>query len=439
MVDKINRPGRRTMLLSCGAIALAGIGFATEKLLKKVRMKNIEEMTDEFQMLKNIKLRNAKLGTSTLEIKNASFGENFTDYIICENTVFSDCEFEPGSGIRIKALSNVKFERCHLNDTNMSGGIWTDVTFTDCVADGQFLILADEGSKNLVFNNCNFSGPGAVVGSVHSNHFGAVGSYGNASFNKCTIKYSRIIGDISLTVKNSQLRKISASSSRKYSVITFENVNIQEYITFEEGVFSDFVMKECNFEFMNMDDVKSKRVALEDCVGHFVGKFMNLEEMTAKNCTFESTGEKRAPFGNLTAALSIVGSKINSITFDSLKFNGTNGTMYLGGSENPFYDSEDAASKKLETSDFRNLIISNTPLINAFLGYIKASQLILNNSDVENSNFSKSDFGKIAFSNIRIGGKIDFGASRVVEFTKKEITAKPSLDLVSDVTRVITL
>ena len=123
MVIKVNQPTRRKILLSSGAIALVGFGLATEKIFKKVMMKNIEEMPDEYDMLKSINLRNTKLVQATLTIKNASFSESFSDYIACENTVFSDCEFEPGSGIKIKSLSNVKFERCHLNDTNMSGGV----------------------------------------------------------------------------------------------------------------------------------------------------------------------------------------------------------------------------------------------------------------------------------------------------------------------------
>jgi uncharacterized protein YjbI with pentapeptide repeats len=437
MVIETKQKTRRKLLVSGAILTLAASGFIAERILKNIMMKNISEMPYEYEMLRNITQRKNKLENSTLQIKNASFGKSFTDYITCENTVFTDCDFEPGSGIRIKALTNVKFERCNFNDTNISGGIWNTVSFTDCTADGEFLILADEGSINLTFNNCHFSGPMAVAGSVHQNHFGAVGSYGNATFNNCTLKYARIIGETLLTVKNSKLTKISASASKKHGNVIFNNVLIDKYISFEEGIFSKFFMKDCEFEFLNLDAVESKTIDLENCKGHLVGKFMVVDELTIRNSIFEANGEKIDPFDNQMAALSIAGSAVKNVTLDGLKFRGSNGTFYLGGMKNVFYDKDDPKSKMVATSEFKSINIHNTPLKDAFIGYIRADELNINNSDIENSDFTNGWFGKITLADLKLIKNVDFSRTRVEEFSKVRLVTESNLNFKNDVDRKI--
>ena len=437
MIIRVNLSKRRKIILAGGFCSLVGISLIKELFTKNIKARNISEMPEEYAMLTNLAVRRTSLKKESLVIRNANFDENFDKYIACENTIFLNCNFQTGGGLKIKSLTNVKFENCDFNDANISGGVWTDVQFVDCSAQGKFLILADEGSKNVLFQRCSFYGPHAIFGTSHENDFGGVGSLGTSQFNDCTLKYVHIMGETSLTIKDSHLRKVDSSASRKNAVVVLDNVEILEYLDLQQGIFAQLTIRNCKFEFMNLEGIKCNNVLVEGCAGHLVGKFMELKEMAIRDSVFKAGGDRRNPFDNQMAALSTSGSDIGNLTLDGLKFEGVNGTLYIGGSENLLYDKDNPKYEKFEISKFKKISIHRVPLNGSFFGYIKTDELDIVDSSIENTNFGNSAFGRIKFLDVKLAGKIDFSKSAVENFFEKNTITAPTLSLERDEKKMI--
>jgi uncharacterized protein YjbI with pentapeptide repeats len=427
---------RRRIFLGSGIAAAAVIAHPAAKLIESMMKTNIKNMSAEYSMLKDIAHRRASLNGQILTIRNASFNERFDDFS-CENTIFINCRFDSDNLIYVTNLLNVKFERCDFSDSQISSGIWKNVKFSNCTANGKFMILADKGSDNLLFEECELSGPPPTSGSGHENDFGTVGSLGTAVFENCKLTYLRIIGTIALTLNNSHLRKIDASTLRGNGSLILKNTEVKEYIDFKMGIFSKLVISHSTFEFMNLDRVKSERLLIADCSGHVVGKFMNLKEMEIRKSTFFSNDAKKEPLSNRRAALSLNASTINSLILQDIKFDGTNSNLYLGGNENILFDKDDPDSERFETSDFNTILIENTPLKNAFLGFIQANELKIENSEIQNSDFSHSNFQKIIFSSIKLSETIDFKDTHIGEYIKSNVIFNPNLNVISDTEKLI--
>jgi uncharacterized protein YjbI with pentapeptide repeats len=418
-----------------GVFAALGVSLGCEDSIE-FNMKNIRDMTDEYAMLKNSALRKKKLKSSPLNIKHANFNERFEN-LVCDNTNFSNCNFESTSLIYVKSLRNVTFTNCSFNDSQISSGLWETVRFKKCTANGKFLISADKGSKDILFEDCEFVGLHNSPDGNDEINFGEISSLGDISVNRCKLAYINIRGELSTTVKDSQLRKISAVTMRENGELYFENVIVSEYIKFTSSIFSKFVLKNSSSELMILDSLESRYVLIEGFKGHIVGAHMTLTEMTVNNSEFVASGQTREPFDNQIAAFSLNGSKIEKLVLDELRFNGTNGTAYLGGSRNPFFDNTDRNSKRFDASVFKNIVITRTILENSFLGNIKSQSLQIRNSEIKNSYFGNSSFGEVDFIDVKLSGNIQFDDTVVGKFHKDKVTVTPSLRLTRDVTKLI--
>lgn len=419
-----------------GAFAALGVSLSCKDFTEFNMKKNIRDMTDEYAMLKNPALRKQKLKSLPLNIQHANFNERFEN-LVCDNTNFSDCNFESTSLIYVQSLRNVTFTNCNFNDSQISSGLWETVRFKKCTAKGKFLIAADKGSKDILFEDCEFVGLHNNTDGNDEINFVEISSLGEISINRCKLAYINIRGELSTTVKDSQLRKISAVTMRENGELYLENVIVSEYMKFTSSIFSKFVLKNSSVELMILDSLECSYVLIEGFKGHIVGAHMTLTEMTVKKSEFVAGGQTREPFDNQIAAFSLNGSKIEKLVLDELTFNGTNGTAYLGGSSNPFFDNTDRNSKRFDASVFKNIVITRTILENSFLGNIKSQSLQIRNSEINNSYFGNSSFGKIDFIDVKLSGNTQFDDTVVGKFHKDKVTVTPSLRLTRDVTKLI--
>ena len=117
-----------------------------------------------------------------------------------KKTVFVNCVFDSDSLIYVKSLVDVKFEKCNFTDSQISGGVWKNVEFRECSANGEFLIFADKKSEDVLFDKCDFSGPASTSKAIDENTLGAVGSLGSIEFANCKLSRINLRGEISLKV-----------------------------------------------------------------------------------------------------------------------------------------------------------------------------------------------------------------------------------------------
>lgn len=260
---------KRRIFLAGGIVTAIGLAQPFAKFAKSLIKNDVSEMPGEYSMLKNIEHRRNILKSKQLVIRSAIFNERIAD-VICENTIFSESEFESDSALHIKQLTNVRFERCLFKDSRISSGVCKNVHFLHCTGQGKFMILADKGSEDILFEECEFSGPPAKPGAAHENDFATVGSLGSAVFKNCKLTFLRITGESSLTLEDSHLRKIDASTMRQGGNLYLKTVEVEGYIDFQMGVFSKFFVSHSKFAYMNLEKINSKIVLVEDCTRHAV-------------------------------------------------------------------------------------------------------------------------------------------------------------------------
>jgi len=433
--DKLSAK-KRTFIIG-GAFATVFSGIFFKNGIERIMKHEISDMAEQYSMLLNISLRRSKLPSSRLIIKNASFTKNITQ-LECENTEFINCDFNDEVVINVKSLHNVEFRDCKITNSKISSGVWKDVTFDNIHASGQFEVLGDEGSSNVLFKKCNFTGPASSDEDNHENTFGAAGTFGTAEFIDCDIRYVGIEGPYGLIVKNSRLNKIKAIAQRKRGSLTLDNVEIKDYLNLTSGIFSNIDIKNTRFEYLDLEKVRSDNFLMEDSSGHFFGKLMTTDEMVVRRCTFTAEGNPENISQHEDAGFSVIYSKIGLLTIESVKFSGRNGNLFIGGSVNIlFNENEPKYGPPIEYTNFGRIIIKNTSLKNASLSFLKSEKLQIENCDFEDTDCSKSYIDNLEITNCTFSGKVDFSGTIIKIFSEAKNLRKPSLLMNRDVNQFL--
>jgi uncharacterized protein YjbI with pentapeptide repeats len=418
---------RRKIILGIALPSVAVVaGLNLPKYMKKNMAKNIDEMEEEYAMLFDIKLRRKKLGALPLVIKDADFRINLEE-VICENTQFVDCYFYPGITIKTKALTDVSFERCQFMDCSFGSGIWKNVTFSKCDGRKLFRLIGGEGSKNVVFNECDFLGGAQVAESPHENYFGGVGSFGEAKFANCELKYLEIFGASQLDVEKSRLNKVEIINYQAIGNATFSNSTIQDYLKVT-GNFTAFTLNSVKFDLLSIEKITAAEFTLADCVGVFFGKICTIKKFTAKNCTFVGkTGASSEERENSGFELRFP--KISQLFLEKLEFK-NGGNLYINGGENFTYkQGAPERGEKFIYARFEKITVRETNLSNSNLSYISAQEIRIENSAVKDIDISDSILERVLFSHTVLSGKVNFTNTSVVEFKEESTEKLPGLQL----------
>jgi uncharacterized protein YjbI with pentapeptide repeats len=427
---------KRTFIIG-GAVATIFSGIFFKNGVERIMKSEISDMNEQYSLLMNINLRRSKLASARLSIKNASFTKNIKQ-LECENTEFINCDFYDDVVINIKSLHNVEFRDCNIRNSKISSGFWKDVTFNNVHASGEFEILGDEGSSNVVFKNCNLNGPAFSEEGNHENTFGAAGTYGTAEFIDCDIKYVGIEGPVGLIVKNSRLNKIKAIAQRKHGYITLENVEIKEYFNLTSGIFSNINIKNTRFDYLDMEKVKSDSLLIQDSSGHFFGKLMTTDELTVRRCTFIAEGDPENISQHEDAGFSTIYSKIRKLTIENVKFSGRNGNLFIGGSINIlFNEKQPEYGPPIEYTTYGEIFLKDTSLKNSSLSFLDCDELRIENCGFENTNFSKSRVRNLEIINCTFSGKVDFSGTIIKGFSEARNVKEPSLRMIQDVNKFL--
>ncbi|GHT95785.1 hypothetical protein AGMMS49545_19320 [Betaproteobacteria bacterium] len=141
--------------------------------------RKIHDFGEIYDYLKDGKLRAKEAGSQVIVVKNADFsGERFggTEWQYFD---FVDCSFESNYTIMLKWLTDSTFTNCRFRGI-FGLGQTTNVRFVHCKVEGESHIGFDWKSRNLVFENCEFTNSNS-----DPNHIGSVGSAGEIMFISC--------------------------------------------------------------------------------------------------------------------------------------------------------------------------------------------------------------------------------------------------------------
>lgn len=428
---------RRRNVLFGGALATIFSGLYFKEGFKRMMKSEISAMNEVRAMLLDVNLRRKNLQDQPLLISDAIFRENMTE-IVCENTEFNNCDFMEELTIAVKSFTNVKFLNCTFRESSISGGGWTNVIFDRCRGVGKFGIGAGEQSTNVSFNKCEFNGSKPSKDMHPEDGYGTAGSFGSASFVDCDMSYMKIIGPTGLSIRSSRLNQVDAIAQRKKGSLHLEKVDIKNYLDLSSGIFSSIHIKGSRFEYIDMESVEAGTITIEDCDGHFSGKLLTAQQMTVQKCNFGANGNPLDESERKSAGFNILYAKIRSLSFEDVKFFGSNGSLFLGGAVNLAFDKDEPKyGTPIGYSRYGKISIRNTSLKNGFFSYLKAEEISIKSCEIENADFIDSQIGTMEITESTFSGKTDFSNSIVKHFMQKSNIRKIDSTILSDTNKLV--
>ncbi|BEP69657.1 hypothetical protein GmRootV35_41710 [Variovorax sp. V35] len=205
--------------------------------------KNIREFGKIFQYLKDPELRKKEVGDALLTIEDAEIsGESF-QYVDWNHILFKNCDFVGAYQIKIGNSTDVRYEDCRFSGI-FGYGKTNRVHFLRCAWTDGSIGYAGEKSTALVFESCRFVGT-----NPDRNHWGGVGSDGEAEFIGCTAKYFVVEGHAKLTLRQCEFEDMKCTPRSKESGGVFADVLI-------EGckLRGDFSMVPADFQSLTIRD-----------------------------------------------------------------------------------------------------------------------------------------------------------------------------------------
>jgi uncharacterized protein YjbI with pentapeptide repeats len=145
--------------------------------------KEIRDSGKTLAYLKDPELRRKEVGDGVLTVEGVRFSGEKLEGMEWRNILFRNCDFLGTYEIGPKSSANVRYEDCRFAGI-LSYGVCDNVHFLRCGWAGQAVMQGEKGSRNTVFEECRFVGADS-----DPNHWGGVGTDGDARFVRCTAKW----------------------------------------------------------------------------------------------------------------------------------------------------------------------------------------------------------------------------------------------------------
>lgn len=201
---------RRSVIRS-GFLALGAVAFGAFAAFALTRKKHIRTFGRPFTYLKDPEFRKRETGDAVLTIDSAEFSAERFEGIAWRQIVFKNCEFVGGYDIGPRTMDDVLFEDCSFSGV-LSFGVTNKVRFLRCSWSGKPVMFAEKGSKNTVFEDCRFDGPGS-----EPNSWGAVGSYGESEFLRCKARWFNLRGHAKLSIDGCEFEDVDCATDKRNS------------------------------------------------------------------------------------------------------------------------------------------------------------------------------------------------------------------------------
>ncbi|XXQ52314.1 hypothetical protein ACA040_000956 [Xenophilus aerolatus] len=160
-----------------------------------------------YKYLSDPELRRKETGDQEMVVKGALFSGARFQYLTWRNIKFVDCDFAGAYEIKLDAMENCSFESCKI--VGIHGfGTMRNVQFYKCLSGGASVWGGGEESTNVRFEECQFIGD-----TSDRNHQGGIGTYGEAAFINCKVKWFALTGDAKLVVRGCECEDVRVTLS----------------------------------------------------------------------------------------------------------------------------------------------------------------------------------------------------------------------------------
>jgi len=360
-----------------------------------------------FSYLKDPDLRRKETSDSLLRIEGALFsGEHFED-VEWRNINFVSCDFVGGYEISLSACINVTFTDCNFSGV-LSWGDTLDVRFLRCGWIGQSVMYGERHSKNTVFESCDFRGT-----SSDKNHWGAVGTHGEALFINCNAKWFNLDGDAKLGLQGCVLEDVICEPSRKYggSHVTIENCKLRGLFRMAGGgtLVQSLTIRDTVLENLDLFNATVKEdVVIERVRG---GTLKISVKEGARNFVLKDSqiyGNANAN-ANANAICSVYAGAFNTLLVENNIFGGGPGKRTgIGGGFEP-------GDKSPQPVLTQSLVFRNNKIPSLRSGRLNAAQVLLEGNTIDSLELQQGRIGSLKIVGITISRSVDFTNTQVKE------------------------
>lgn len=382
---------RRHLFTSIASLSIApSIPLLTSCRLMK---KDIKEFGKTFEYLKDDAARAKETGNAPMVIEGASFDGTQFHGQVWRHLKFVDCDFTGGYQIRLEAMANVEFRNCHFAGV-IEFGVMTDVRFHGCYSQGNSNWGGQRGSKNVVFEKCRFIGS-----SSDRNRQGAIGTYGDATFLGCVIKWFDISADTGLVARDCDFDGVSYHPEN--ATVLIENCRLRGLFNMVPAGLASLTVRDTVVDHLDFNraevkgDILIERVSGRSLLARIGGGL----RITVRDSQFKSSPQGPSPF-------KLVSADTLHATIDNVQFLGGGKPVELSfglvGSKD-----EGVAPQVNQTFTLRNSHIDHLDAT-----YLRSAHV----------RFEGNEFGRLELQHSRIGTLELLGNTivRTVDFTNVE-------------------
>jgi hypothetical protein len=265
-----------------------------------------------------------------------------------------------------------------------------------------------------------------VGGSTDPNHWGAVGSDGEAEFVKCTANLFNLDGHSKLVIRGCELDNVICSPSARESGgvssdMLIEASTLRGRFRMTNADLVSLIVRDTLIEgTLDLNNAKVKGDVLIERVqgGVIRGYVKHANSFTVRNSKI--MGDGRNVFDAYAGGIKTI--EIDGTVFGSgteIGSNSTDGVTIAGGTGG------DLAKPRPRITERLTIRNSTIPKLN--VDHIHAAEVRIENSDIAKASLSNSVLGVLRLDNARFTGALDMSHTRVRDLNQSGGTDLPKL------------
>lgn len=381
---------------------------------------NIRTFGKTFAYLKDPELRRKETNDAPLVVKQALFSGETFDTQVWKNVRFVGCDFAGAYEVKLDGLRDCTFENCRFAGI-IGWGTAERVVFANCQAfGGETNIAADVGSEHVSFEDCSFHGS-----DENPNHWGTMGTYGQAEYVRCTAKWFSVFGFDQLVLRDCVLEDVkvrtdshaNSSSGYQSSTVLIERCTLRGQFRALAGNYQSLTIKDTNIDNLDLSNATIKGDVMMERIR---ARNIKAGVKTARSFTLANS-EVLGP-GGVTFEMAM--DSAQQVLLEKVNF-GTGLTTKVNlGPGRPLKDNEWRAVPTNKAAVIRNCIL---PIVNA--SWLEAQQLTLDSNTIGSLDLSNGRIGKLELRGNLIARSVDFSNTQAKESRVRPLaTGQTKLD-----------
>lgn len=360
---------------------------------------NIRNFGNIYRHLADPELRRKEAGDAELVVKNAIFsGERF-QYLTWKNVRFVNCDFAGAYEIKLEAMENCTFDNCKIVGIH-DFGVMCNVHFYRCLSGFNANWGGNTGSKKVLFEECRFIGSDS-----DQNHQGAIGTYGEATFVRCVIKWFAVTGYTKLVLQNCECEDVRTSLNNEEigAAVLIEKCKLRGSFDMVPASLQSLTIRDTQIDLLDMNNASVRGDILMERVK---GGYANVYVKEARSLTVRDSQF----YGNGGKFFEAYAGGIRAIEIDSVAFGGdlTSEPVTIAGGTGA-----DLSTVRPRVND--SIIMRKSKMPRLSTHHVNTALYQLQDCEIGSLDLSSSRIDQLEIAGNTIARSVDFSNTQVKE------------------------